>query len=127
MARDKRGQLAAATSTGGTLGKLEGRVGDTPLIGAGTWADDGVAISCTGIGEHIIRAGGALSIANRVSCGEGLVDAVDAMLAEVARLGGDAGVIAVNAAGQIVMRFNSAGMKRAAIGSDQPLISKTFA
>jgi beta-aspartyl-peptidase (threonine type) len=58
VARDQSGALAAATSTGGTFGKLEGRVGDTPLIGPGTWADDTIAISCTGTGEHIIRAGG---------------------------------------------------------------------
>ena len=55
VALDRSGGLAAATSTGGTFGKLEGRVGDTPLIGPGTWADDDVAVSCTGIGEHIIH------------------------------------------------------------------------
>ncbi len=63
VALDQSGAMAAATSTGGTFGKLEGRVGDTPLIGPGTWCDDHVAISCTGTGEHIIRAGGAVSIA----------------------------------------------------------------
>ncbi len=57
VVRDQAGRLASATSTGGTFMKLEGRVGDTPMIGAGTWADDDVAISCTGNGEEIIRAG----------------------------------------------------------------------
>ena len=63
VALDQSGGLAAATSTGGTFGKLEGRVGDSPLIGPGTWADDDIAISCTGTGEQIIRSGGALAIA----------------------------------------------------------------
>jgi len=65
VALDKSGGLAAATSTGGTFGKLHGRIGDTPLIGPGTWADDDIAISFTGTGEHIIRAGGATAIAFR--------------------------------------------------------------
>ena len=62
VAMDTSGGLAAATSTGGTFGKLHGRIGDTPLIGPGTWADEQIAVSCTGIGEHIIRAGGAAAI-----------------------------------------------------------------
>ncbi len=127
VALDLQGRLAAATSTGGTFGKLEGRVGDTPLIGAGTWADHEVAISCTGVGEHIIRAGGAASIAFRLHAGVPLAAAIEEMLAEVRRLGGDGGVIAIRRNGEIVMAYNSAGMKRAAVGTGQPLISKTFA
>jgi len=69
VALDRSGGMAAATSTGGTFGKLEGRVGDSPMIGAGTWADDDIAISCTGTGEHIIRAGGAVSIACKMKAG----------------------------------------------------------
>lgn len=126
VALDQSGGLAAATSTGGTFAKLEGRVGDTPLIGPGTWADDDVAISATGTGEHIIRAGGAVSIAYLVRAGAALADAVDAMLAEVRRLGGDAGIIAVTARGQVVMTYNSEGMKRAAAGTGMPLVSQTF-
>ena len=91
VAMDRSGHVAAATSTGGTFGKLEGRVGDSPLIGAGTWADDKIAISCTGTGEHIIRAGGAVSIACKVRNGADIDDAIGEMLAEVRRLGGDAG------------------------------------
>jgi len=106
--------------------KFEGRVGDTPMIGAGTWADDDIAISCTGTGEEIIRAGGAISIAYLVKAGATLNAAVDKMLAEVKRLGGDAGIIAVTSSGEIVMTYNSAGMKRAAVGSGQPLIVATF-
>jgi isoaspartyl peptidase/L-asparaginase-like protein (Ntn-hydrolase superfamily) len=126
VARDQDGQLAAATSTGGTFMKLEGRVGDTPMIGAGTWADDNVAISCTGTGEHIIRAGGAISIAYHMRAGATLDAAVDEMLAEVKRLGGDAGVIAVTKNTEIAMAYNSEGMKRSAVGSGQSLIVATF-
>jgi len=126
VACDQNGGLAAATSTGGTFMKLEGRVGDTPMIGAGTWADDDIAISCTGTGEHIIRAGGAISIACRMRAGATPDAAADEMLAEVKRLGGDAGIIAVTSSGAIVMNYNSAGMKRAAVGSEQPLIVATF-
>ena len=126
VALDRTGALAAATSTGGTFGKLEGRVGDTPLIGPGTWADDDVAISCTGIGEHIIRAGGAVSIACALRAGRPLEQAVRQMLDEVARLGGDAGVIAVSRSGEICMTYNSEGMKRAAVSSTQRLVAKTF-
>lgn len=126
VALDTAGRLAAATSTGGTFGKLEGRVGDSPLIGAGTWADDTVAISCTGTGEHIIRAGGALSVAYRIRAGDAPEAAADDMLREVARLGGDAGVIVVARDAGIVMRYNSQGMKRAALGSSTPLTVATF-
>ncbi len=127
VALDTSGSLAAATSTGGTFGKLEGRIGDTPLVGPGTWADDNIAISCTGIGEHIIRSGGASSIAFRYKSGVPLEDAVQEMLDEVARLGGDAGVIAVTRDGDIAMPYNSEGMKRACGSSDSDLVVATFA
>ena len=126
VALDTSGALAAATSTGGTFGKLEGRVGDTPLIGPGTWADDDIAISCTGIGEHIIRSGGALAAAFAFRSGASLDDALRQLLDEIARLGGDAGVIAVTRDGQIGMQFNSDGMKRAAVATDLPLTTLTF-
>jgi len=126
VALDSSGGLAAATSTGGIFGKLEGRIGDTPLIGAGTWADDDVAISCTGMGEDIIRAGGVISIAYRMKAGATIAVAIDEMLAEVKRLGGDGGVIAVTKSGEIAMTYNSEGMKRAAVGSSCPLTVTTF-
>ncbi len=106
--------------------KLEGRVGDTPLIGAGTWADDDIAISFTGTGEHIIRSGGAIAIAHQFKAGRTLQDAADDVLAEIKRLGGDAGVIAVTRGGEIVMPYNSDGMKRAAIATALPLLVATF-
>ncbi len=127
VAMDTTGGLAAATSTGGTFGKLHGRIGDTPLIGPGTWADDYVAVSCTGIGEHIIRAGGASSIAFRYKSGVSLDEAVQEMLDEVKRLGGDAGVIAVTRDGEIAMPYNSEGMKRASVSSASDLKVLTFA
>ena len=126
VALDQSGGFAAATSTGGTFGKLEGRVGDSPMIGAGTWADHEIAISCTGTGEHIIRAGGALSIAYKVKAGATPEVAIDEMLAEVKRLGGDAGIIAVTRDGNIAMAYNSEGMKRASVGSRSQLSVATF-
>lgn len=127
VALDQSGALAAATSTGGTFGKLEGRVGDTPLIGPGTWADDAIAISCTGTGEHIIRAGGAVSIACAFKAGVPLDTAINDMLDEVKRLGGDAGVIAVTRDLGIATLYNSDGMKRASVSSKQALHVATFA
>ena len=126
VALDKTGSLAAATSTGGTFGKLEGRVGDSPLIGPGTWADDEIAISCTGTGEQIIRTGGALAVAYKVRAGVDAETAIDEMLAEVKSLGGDGGVIAVTRTGEIAMRYNSQGMKRASISAGEPVFATTF-
>ena len=126
VALDKTGGLAAATSTGGTFGKLKGRIGDTPLIGPGTWADDDIAISCTGTGEHIIRAGGATAIAFRYRSGIGLDQAISEMLDEVKRLGGDAGVIAITKSGDIAMPYNSEGMKRASAASNSAITVATF-
>ncbi len=126
VALDVSGGIAAATSTGGVFGKLEGRVGDSPLIGAGTWADDDIAISFTGTGEHIIRAGGAVSIACKVKAGASVDVAIDEMLAEIKNLGGDAGVIVVTKDGEIAMAYNSAGMKRASVSSSEPIAVATF-
>ena len=126
VALDKSGGLAAATSTGGTFGKLEGRVGDSPMIGAGTWADDDIGISCTGTGEHIIRAGGAISIACKVKAGATAETAIDEMLVEVRRLGGDAGIIVVTRDGKIAMAYNSDGMKRASVSSSEEVKVATF-
>ncbi len=121
------GRLAAATSTGGVFGKLEGRVGDTPLIGAGTWADEFVAASCTGLGEYFILAGGAQDVASRVRYqGADLAQAAQGLIKDVARQGGHGGVIAVSREGEIAFAWNSDGMKRAGVGPDRPLFSATF-
>ena len=126
VALDTNGELAAATSTGGTFGKLEGRVGDTPIIGAGTWADSDIAISCTGTGEYFIRTGAALAVAYKVKAGMSVSQAIDEVLADVKYLGGDGGIIAVNSAGQIEMIYNSEGMKRASVTSNLDVYVTTF-
>ena len=127
VALDASGRLAAATSTGGVFGKLEGRVGDTPLIGGGTWADEYVAASCTGLGEYFILAGGAQDVASRVRYqGADLSQATAGLIKDVARLGGDGGVIAVSREGEIAFAWNSEGMKRAGVGPDRPLFAATF-
>jgi isoaspartyl peptidase/L-asparaginase-like protein (Ntn-hydrolase superfamily) len=111
VARDAHGRLAAATSTGGTGGKHPGRVGDSPIIGAGTWADDATAaISCTGDGEAIIRVALAHEIDALVRhAGLPLPAACAQALAELEPLG-TAGLIAVGADGDIAMPFTTAAM-----------------
>ena len=126
VALDTKGELAAATSTGGTFGKLEGRVGDTPIIGAGTWADSDVAVSCTGTGEYFIRTGAALAIAYKVKAGASLGLAIDEVLADIRHLGGDGGIIAIDSTGRIEMIYNSAGMKRASAGGSGDVYVATF-
>jgi isoaspartyl peptidase/L-asparaginase-like protein (Ntn-hydrolase superfamily) len=127
VALDATGRLASATSTGGVFGKLEGRVGDTPLIGAGTWADEFVAASCTGYGEYFILAGGAQDVASRVRYqGADLNAATQGLIKDVARLGGIGGVIAASRDGAIAFAWNGDGMKRAGFGPDQPLFAATF-
>ena len=114
VALDRDGRLAAATSTGGLFGKRAGRVGDTPLIGSGTWADDQVAISCTGIGEYFMQCNAAHDLAARMKYGgASLEEASEAVLDQVAAQKGDGGLIAINSTGQFVMPYNSKGMKRA--------------
>ena len=113
---DDDGRLAAATSTGGTSGQLSGRVGDSPLIGAGTWADDRVAVSATGDGEGIIRAAAAHRVAALVELG-GLSPA-DACAQVVASIDGDAGLIAVDREGNVALPFNTRVMHRAQRSGD---------
>lgn len=114
VALDAAGRLAAATSTGGLFGKRPGRVGDTALLGHGTWADDRVALSCTGVGEAFILAGGAADVAARMRYGGApLGAACNAMLARVAQLGGNGGVIALGCDGEHHFGWNSPGLKRA--------------
>lgn len=128
VALDIHGNLAAATSTGGVFGKPVGRVGDSPNIGIGTWADQDVALSCTGTGEYFIRAGGALTAANGYKlAGDTLNEALWRMLDDVEKLGGNGGIIAVSKDGEIAMAFNSGGMKRASVSDSTDLISTTFA
>lgn len=114
VARDQQGNLAAATSTGGMTAKRYGRVGDTPVIGAGNYADSRVAVSCTGTGEQFIRHVIAHSIAARMRFGgEPLTLAAMAEVHGTLRQG-DGGLIAVDSDGHIAMPFNSEGMYRGA-------------
>jgi len=114
VARDSRGHLAAATSTGGLTGKRWGRIGDAPVIGAGTYADDrACAVSATGSGEFYIREGVAHEICARIRfLKEGPKAAADAVQAETKALGGDGGVIVVAADGTPAWSFNTPGMYR---------------
>jgi len=113
VARDVEGRLAAATSTAGIRGKMPGRVGDTPLIGAGCWADERVAVSCTGLGEYFMRANTAADVSARMGyAGQSLRDAARGALEDMQRLGGDGGLIAVDKDGNVTAPFVSQGMKR---------------
>lgn len=114
VALDLYGDLAAATSTGGVLSKTPGRIGDTPIIGAGTWADERCAVSCTGLGEYFIRANAAADVSARIRYGSQPFEAaVHGALDDVKRLGGNGGMIAVSATGELAWGFNSSGLKRA--------------
>jgi len=121
VARDAAGNLAAATSTGGMTNKRPGRVGDSPIIGAGTYAKNGVcAVSATGHGEYFIRAVAAHHVCAAVEYRNlALEEAVRELLHEILRkLGGDGGLIAVDQAGRLVMDFSTEGMFRGARDSN---------
>jgi L-asparaginase / beta-aspartyl-peptidase len=120
---DSRGTLAAATSTGGMRGQHPGRIGDSPVIGAGTWADERIAISCTGDGEAFVRAGAARLLALKVAGGETVEAAAEQTLAEVAALGGHGGLIVLDADGQFAMPFHPGAMPRGVWrGGDEPSV-----
>lgn len=120
VALDGAGNLAAATSTGGMTNKRWGRVGDSPIVGAGTYAANGVAaISGTGEGEYFIRLTIARDIAARMEyAGQNLNEAAEAAIRTLTDAGGAGGVIAVDAEGNIAMPFNTPGMYRAALHPD---------
>ena len=120
VALDVHGNLAAATSTGGMTNKRYGRVGDSPVIGAGTWADERCAVSGTGWGEFFLRNVVAHDIAARIAYGGAtLAAAADAVILQrVPELGGDGGAIAVDRNGNIAMPFSTVGMYRGWIAMD---------
>jgi len=120
VALDQHGNLAAGTSTGGTSNKRWGRVGDSPIIGAGTYANnESCAVSATGHGEFFIRYVVAYNICNRVELGSSLADAADLVVNDIlVKAKGEGGVIAMDAAGNITTPFNSEGMYRASIDTD---------
>ncbi len=123
VALDGRGGLAAATSTGGMTGKRYRRIGDSPIIGAGTYADNrSCAVSATGHGEIFIRAAVAHDIAARIRHGGRSLDTAvrEVVFGELAQLGGEGGVIAIDARGELAMQFNTEGMFRASRRAGEP-------
>jgi beta-aspartyl-peptidase (threonine type) len=123
VARDSDGRLAAATSTGGVSNQLPGRVGDAPIVGAGTYAaDDTVAVSCTGEGEYFLRGVVAYDISARMAyLGASLEQAVrDTVAAKLDATGGSGGLIATGHDGTVVIAFNSNAMFRGHLTDGEP-------
>ncbi|MDX2275132.1 MAG: isoaspartyl peptidase/L-asparaginase [Hyphomonadaceae bacterium] len=129
VAYDSEGNIAAGTSTGGVTAKRWGRVGDSPVIGAGTYAQNGVCgVSATGSGEYFIRVGVAREICLRMQLrGESAQSAANAVMADVDALGGEGGVIVLDAAGRHAYAMNSSGMFRAYLQGDGDPEIKIFA
>ena len=123
---DRDGRLAAATSTAGVFGKMPGRVGDTPIPGAGSWADGRVAVSGTGQGEYFIRVAACVQVSWRVGAGQTLEEAGRAVIDEIGGMGGDGGLIALDRDGNITAPFNSQGMKRAWLTCDGEIGVEVF-
>jgi len=120
VARDRDGNLAAATSTGGMTGKVPGRVGDSPIIGAGIYADNATcAVSATGHGEYFIRFGAAFEVAARLRhAGHSLHQAAGSVIDALGEFGGRGGVVAVDRTGALALPFNTAGMYRGYVQTD---------
>ncbi len=113
VACDKNGHLAAATSTGGMTNKKLGRIGDTPIIGAGTYADDSCAVSCTGHGEFFMRSVTAYDVTARMKYkGLSLENAAREAIDFLTSINGEGGLIAVDSHGNVTLPFNSEGMYR---------------
>jgi beta-aspartyl-peptidase (threonine type) len=128
VALDKNGDLAAATSTGGTTNKLPGRIGDTPVIGAGTYANNQTcAVSCTGDGEYFIRADAAHEVSALIKYRSmTLQEAARAALDEVKDLGGTGGLIAIDRNGDIALPFNTNGMYRGYVDPSGNLVIQIY-
>ena len=120
VALDLNGNICAGTSTGGMMNKKFGRIGDSPIIGAGTWADNHTcAVSCTGHGEYFIRLTVARDIAAHMEYkNQILKDAGNAVLEKLTQAGGTGGFIAIDKSGNIIMPFNTSGMFRGYVKSD---------
>ena len=129
VALDQAGHLAAATSTGGTTGKRWGRVGDSPIIGAGTYAEDKMcAVSATGSGEFFIRASAARQLRDRMAWHrEGVQSAANNTIKDVGELGGDGGLIAMDAHGRVAFAMNSTGMYRGSVGASSSAHTAIYA
>jgi L-asparaginase / beta-aspartyl-peptidase len=125
---DKDGNLAAATSTGGTTNKMPGRIGDTPVIGAGTYANNQTcAVSCTGDGEYFIRVAAAHEVSALMEYrGMKLQDATQTALDAVKQLGGTGGLIAIDRKGDIALPFNTNGMYRGYVDPDGKFVIEIY-
>ena len=126
VACDAQGRLAAATSTGGVTNKKVGRVGDTPIVGAGCFANNVAAVSCTGTGEMFMRAVAAYDVAAQMEyAGKSLADATDdVVMRKLMAINGRGGLIAVDAQGNVALPFNTEGMYRGfARGAQEPVVS----
>ena len=128
VALDQDGNLAAATSTGGTTNKMPGRIGDTPVIGAGTYANNQTcAVSCTGDGEYFIRVAAAHEVSALMQYrGLTLQEAAQTALDTVKQLGGTGGLIAIDKAGQIALPFNTNGMYRGYVDSKGKFVVEIY-
>jgi beta-aspartyl-peptidase (threonine type) len=122
IALDTNGHLAAGTSTGGMTGKRWGRIGDSPVIGAGTYAADGTcAVSSTGSGEFYIRASAARQVCDRIAWQRlSAQEAAEATIADIGSIGGDGGLIVMDSAGRIAFAMNTSGMYRGWLTSSVP-------
>ncbi|MFM9903783.1 MAG: isoaspartyl peptidase/L-asparaginase family protein [Pyrinomonadaceae bacterium] len=128
VACDTMGHLAAATSTGGMTNKKFGRVGDTAMIGAGTYADDICAVSCTGHGEYFMLGVTAYDVAARMKYrGLSLEDSARETIDHLSKIGGEGGLIAVDTAGNLTLPFNSEGMYRGFANADGDLKIEIYA
>jgi beta-aspartyl-peptidase (threonine type) len=128
VALDAQGNVAAATSTGGTTNKRPGRIGDTPVIGAGTYASNATcAVSCTGDGEYFIRAAVAHTVATLMELrGLSVKEAAGQALERARQLGGEGGLIAIDRHGNIALPFNSSGMYRGHVGADGKIVVEIY-
>jgi len=117
VALDDQGNVAAGTSTGGMINKRFDRVGDSPVIGAGTYADNyAAAISCTGWGEYFIRHAAAIRVCAKIQYGGmSLTQAAQQVIDEIGEMGGTGGLIAINTKGEVAMPFNTSGMYRGTV------------
>ncbi len=127
VACDANGFLAAATSTGGMTNKHFGRVGDTPLIGAGTYADELCAVSCTGHGEYFMLGATAYDVSARMRYkGLGLIEAAAETIERLTEIKGEGGLIAVDSQGNIALPFNSDGMYRGSVSADGEMLIEIY-
>ena len=127
VALDKNGNISAGTSTGGMTNKKYGRIGDAPIIGAGTYANKQVGISATGWGEYFIRATAARTVAAKMEFqNKDVKTATQETIDEIGEMGGDGGMIALDKDGNIAMPFNTAGMYRGAITDKGEIIIEIY-